>query len=83
MERFHIFSRNRIDLVPYQDLLGKFPKAPELDYKRSLVFFTTDNKIYKGAAAVYRFYMELGAIGGSNYIPGLDGLQPSQNGATD
>ena len=42
IERFHVFSGNRIALVPYQDLLGKFPKAPELDYKRSLVFFTTD-----------------------------------------
>ena len=60
IERFHVFSGNRIEFVPYQDLLGKFPKAPELDYKRSLVFFTTDNKTYKGAAAVYRYYMELG-----------------------
>ena len=60
IERFHVHSGNRVDLVPYQDLLKRYPEAPELDYKRSLVFFSKENKAYKGAAAVYRLYLELG-----------------------
>ena len=60
IDRLYVLAGDRVELVPYQDLLEKFPKAPKMDYSKSVVFFTRDRKTYKGAAAIYRYYMEMG-----------------------
>ena len=44
---------------PLQDLHIKYPKAPRLEYKKSVVFFS-NNSIQSGAAAVYAYYNEIG-----------------------
>ena len=50
---------NHVDFIPYQDLFNKYPKAPKLNYEKSVIFFSKKNT-YAGAAAVYRFYNEIG-----------------------
>jgi len=58
-DRFKVLVNDNIEFIPYQNIFNKYPKAPELDYKKSVVFFTKKNT-YTGAAAVFRFYGEIG-----------------------
>ena len=58
-DRFKSQKKVNIEFIPYQEIFNKYPKAPELDYKKSVVFFTKKDT-YKGAAAVFSFYNEIG-----------------------
>ncbi|MEE3152381.1 MAG: DCC1-like thiol-disulfide oxidoreductase family protein, partial [Candidatus Neomarinimicrobiota bacterium] len=57
--RFKALALDNIEFIPYQDLAAKYPKAPDLDYKKSVVFFTHNNT-YTGAAAVFSYYSKIG-----------------------
>ena len=58
-DRFKALALDNIEFIPYQDLSAKYPKAPDLDYKKSIVFFTHNNT-YTGAAAVFSYYSKIG-----------------------
>ena len=58
-DRFKSAGADTVEFIPFQDLHSKYPKAPQLDYKKSVVFFSK-NSFQTGAAAVYSFYAEIG-----------------------
>tara|TARA_Y100000748_G_scaffold268645_1_gene240296 strand:+ start:1280 stop:3367 length:2088 start_codon:yes stop_codon:yes gene_type:complete len=58
-DRFKSLKKDDIEFISYQEIFNKYPKAPEMDYKKSVVFFTNKN-IYTGAAAVFGYYNEIG-----------------------
>ena len=58
-DRFKSAGTGKIEFIPFQDLHSKYPKAPQLDYKKSVVFFSK-NGIRSGAAAIYGYYSEIG-----------------------
>ena len=58
-DRFKSLAKDNIEFITYQEIFNKYTKAPELDYKKSVVFFTKKDT-YKGAAAVFGFYNEIG-----------------------
>ena len=37
---------NHVDFIPYQDLFNKYPKAPKLNYEKSVVFFSKKNTYF-------------------------------------
>ena len=58
-DRFKSAGTAKVEFIPFQDLHSKYPKAPQLDYKKSVVFFS-NNGIRSGAAAIYGYYSEIG-----------------------
>ena len=58
-DRFKSAGTDKVEFIPFQDLHSKYPKAPQLDYKKSVVFFSK-NGIRSGAAAIYGYYSEIG-----------------------
>jgi len=58
-DRFKSAGTDTVEFIPLQDLHSKYPKAPRLEYKKSVVFFS-NNSIQSGAAAVYAYYNEIG-----------------------
>ena len=48
-DRFKSLANDNIEFIPFQDLSNKYPNAPDLDYKKSVVFFM-NNQTYTGAA---------------------------------
>ena len=58
-DRFKSLANDNIEFIPFQDLPNKYPNAPDLDYKNSVVFFM-NNQTYTGAAAVFSFYHTIG-----------------------
>ena len=58
-DRFKSAGTDKVEFIPFQDLHSKYPKAPQLDYKKSVVFFSK-NSFQTGAAAVYSYYSEIG-----------------------
>ena len=58
-DRFNYLANDNIEFIPFQDLENKYPNAPDLDYKKSVVFFM-NNQTYTGAAAVFSFYHTIG-----------------------
>ena len=58
-DRFNSLANDDIEFIPFQDLPNKYPNAPDLDYKKSVVFFI-NNQTYTGAAAVFSFYNTIG-----------------------
>ncbi len=58
-DRFKSAGTGKVEFIPFQDLHSKYPKAPQLDYKKSVVFFSK-NGIRSGAAAIYGYYSEIG-----------------------
>ena len=58
-DRFKSAGTNSVEFIPFQDLHKKYPKAPRLDYQKSVVYFSNNN-IQSGAAAIYSYYREIG-----------------------
>ena len=58
-DRFKSAGTDTVELIPFQDLHSKYPKAPRLEYEKSVVIFSK-NSIQTGAAAVYSYYNEIG-----------------------
>ena len=58
-DRFKSAGVDTVEFIPFQDLHNKYSKAPRLEYKKSVVFFS-NNSIQSGAAAVYAYYNEIG-----------------------
>ena len=58
-DRFKSAGVDTVEFIPFQDLHSKYPKAPQLDYKNSVVLFS-QNSFQTGAAAVYSYYAEIG-----------------------
>ena len=58
-DRFNSLANDDIEFIPFQDLPNKYPNVPDLDYKKSVVFFI-NNQTYTGAAAVFSFYNTIG-----------------------
>ena len=58
-DRFNSLANDNVEFIPFQDLANKYPNAPDLDYKQSVVFFM-NNQTYTGAAAVFSFYHTIG-----------------------
>ena len=58
-DRFKSAGTDKVEFIPFQDLHSKYPKAPNLDYKKSVVLFSK-NSFQTGAAAVYSYYSEIG-----------------------
>ena len=59
-DRFESAGKGEVEFIPFQDLYKKYPKAPKLEYEKSVVFFSK-NGIEAGAAAVYGYYSQIGA----------------------
>ena len=58
-DRFKSAGTNSVEFIPFQNLHRKYPKAPRLDYKKSVVLFS-DKDILSGAAAINAYYSEIG-----------------------
>ena len=58
--RFEYAAAGKVLLVPYQKLNRLYPKAPKLDYNKSIFFFSTNGEVFSGAGAFFRFYNEIG-----------------------
>ena len=58
-DRFRSVGNAKVEFIPFQDLHSKYPKAPNLDYKKSVVLFSKSS-FQTGAAAVYSYYSEIG-----------------------
>ena len=58
-ERFEASSNGIVEFIPYQFLHKKYPKAPKLDYEKSVVFFTSTSAT-SGAEAIFSFFNVIG-----------------------
>ena len=58
-ERFEASSNGIVEFIPYQVLNEKYPKAPKLDYDKSVVFFTSTSATI-GAEAIFSFFNVIG-----------------------
>lgn len=58
-ERFEASSDGVVEFIPYQSLNKKYPKAPKLDYEKSVVFFTSTS-VSTGAEAIFSFFNVVG-----------------------
>ena len=43
-DRFKSAGADTVEFIPFQDLHSKYPKAPQLDYKKSVVFFSKNSE---------------------------------------
>lgn len=58
-ERFEASSKGAVEFIPYQVLNEKYPKAPNLDYEKSVVFFNSTSTT-NGAEAIFNFFNVIG-----------------------
>ncbi len=58
-ERFEASSDGVVEFIPFQSLHNKYPKAPKLDYEKSVVFFTSTS-VTSGAEAIFNFFNVIG-----------------------
>ena len=58
-ERFEASSNGAVEFIPYQSLEQKYTNAPDLNYEKAVVFFTTTSTS-NGAAAIFDFFNVIG-----------------------
>ncbi len=57
-KRFNSYQPKKVELISFQNLHKKYPKAPNIDYSSSVALITKKGNMYRGASAVFRFFLE-------------------------